>query len=371
MTEMLNKEFSRKSFVKGGGVMFVGLSVGGAGVAGKAQAADSPFASNGPPDLAGRSTAFIAIHADNTVSVKTGRVELGQGSNMGLMMIAAEELDMDIGQMKFVTPRHERHAEHRRHVRLELDRERRPARPQRGGDREAGAARRSRRRSSACRSSSLTVSKGVVSGGGKSVTYGALIGDKLFNVPDGGGEHQPGRGAVEGRQRVHARRRSARAAGRHPGQGDGQARLRAEHPRAGDAPRPARPAARPGRLRRRHDAEDRLGRRELDQAHRRRARSCAGTTSSASSASRSTRSIQAAAQLKVKYADPPKIASSGNLWKSMRDFDAAGQAPARIAATRATSTAHFASAAVKVSGDATSTSTTATCRSARPPRSRT
>ena len=28
MTEMLNKEFSRKTFVKGGGVMLVGLSVG-------------------------------------------------------------------------------------------------------------------------------------------------------------------------------------------------------------------------------------------------------------------------------------------------------------------------------------------------------
>src|SRR3954451_15616860 len=30
--------------------------------------------------------------------------------------------------------------------------------------------------------SSLTVSKGVVSGGGKSVTYGELLGGKLFNV---------------------------------------------------------------------------------------------------------------------------------------------------------------------------------------------
>ena len=29
---------------------------------------------------------------------------------------------------------------------------------------------------------SLTVSKGVVSGGGRSVTYGALIGDKVFSV---------------------------------------------------------------------------------------------------------------------------------------------------------------------------------------------
>src|SRR5207247_10733341 len=29
---------------------------------------------------------------------------------------------------------------------------------------------------------SLSVSKGVISGGGKTVTYGQLIGDKLFNV---------------------------------------------------------------------------------------------------------------------------------------------------------------------------------------------
>ena len=38
------------------------------------------------------------------------------------------------------------------------------------------------RRSSACRSRSLTVDKGVVSGGGKTVKYGELIGGKLFNV---------------------------------------------------------------------------------------------------------------------------------------------------------------------------------------------
>ena len=38
------------------------------------------------------------------------------------------------------------------------------------------------RRTSASRSASLTVDKGVVSGGGKTVTYGALLGDKLFNT---------------------------------------------------------------------------------------------------------------------------------------------------------------------------------------------
>ena len=48
MTEILNKEFSRKSFLKGGGAMVVGFSLAGGGLAGTAVAAESPFASNGP-----------------------------------------------------------------------------------------------------------------------------------------------------------------------------------------------------------------------------------------------------------------------------------------------------------------------------------
>src|SRR5207253_10416028 len=38
------------------------------------------------------------------------------------------------------------------------------------------------------------------------------------------------------------------------------------------------------------------------------------------------------AQLKVAWSDPPKIDPVGNLWAGMRKRDAAGQAPARIAA---------------------------------------
>ena len=49
--------------------------------------------------------------------------------------------------------------------------------------------------------------------------------------------------------------------------------------------------------------------------------------------------IQAAAQLKVKWADPPVLPGVGNLWKGMRDHDSAGQgAGARSRSTAATST---------------------------------
>src|SRR5207248_8075705 len=51
MTGFLHeKEFSRKNFLKGGGALIVGFSLSGAALAGKAQAADSPYASNGPFD---------------------------------------------------------------------------------------------------------------------------------------------------------------------------------------------------------------------------------------------------------------------------------------------------------------------------------
>ena len=57
MTEMLNKEFSRKSFVKGGGALIVGFSaLGAAASRARRRRPDSPFACNGPPDLGRRST---------------------------------------------------------------------------------------------------------------------------------------------------------------------------------------------------------------------------------------------------------------------------------------------------------------------------
>ena len=96
MTGFLHeKEFSRKTFVKGGGALVVGFSARRRGLAGKARAADSSVREQRAADL-NQVDSWIAIHADNTASIKTGRVELGQGSSTGLLMIAAEELDMDV-----------------------------------------------------------------------------------------------------------------------------------------------------------------------------------------------------------------------------------------------------------------------------------
>ena len=58
-------------------------------------------ASNAPYDP-NAIDSWVTIHCDNTATIKTGRVELGQGTSLGLLMIAAEELSMDISQMSWV-----------------------------------------------------------------------------------------------------------------------------------------------------------------------------------------------------------------------------------------------------------------------------
>jgi CO/xanthine dehydrogenase Mo-binding subunit len=86
--------------VKGGGALIVGFSLAGAGLTGKAQAADSPYASNPIDQL--QIDSWLAIHADNTASINSGSISQGTGATTGILMIAAEELDMDFSQVSHV-----------------------------------------------------------------------------------------------------------------------------------------------------------------------------------------------------------------------------------------------------------------------------
>jgi CO/xanthine dehydrogenase Mo-binding subunit len=145
-----------------------------------AHAAEDPYASNGPYD--GRAIdSWITINADNTASIKTGGILQGTGSDTGLMMIAGEELNMDMSQLEFVladtnvTPNTGKHS---------ASNTIKNAGP---GVRAAAASAAQALLGLASTNlgvptAQLTVSKGVVSGGGKSVTYGELLGGKLFNV---------------------------------------------------------------------------------------------------------------------------------------------------------------------------------------------
>ena len=95
---------TRRTFLGAGGALVVGLGLGGrAARRAAAQAATSAPAAGWPADrFLGKTVApdqvdaFLAIHADGTVTVFTGKVDLGTGGRIAMRQMVAEELDVPI-----------------------------------------------------------------------------------------------------------------------------------------------------------------------------------------------------------------------------------------------------------------------------------
>jgi nicotinate dehydrogenase subunit B len=188
---MHEKEFSRKTFLKGGGAMIVGFSLLGAGVAGKASAAVP--ATGYLPDTT-QVDSWITILADNTVAFKTSQIECGNGVTTGLCQLIAEELDVAPGQVHHVA----------------FDSFNMVNSGSTGGSTGIQSSAGPPLRSAAATAkqallalastnlgvpvASLSVSNGIVSGGGKTVTYGALLSNKLFNTKIATANLNPGQG---------------------------------------------------------------------------------------------------------------------------------------------------------------------------------
>src|SRR5579884_1524789 len=98
---MSERELSRKSFVKAGGALVVGFSLGGAAGPG-AEAAITPGAAGYNPDLT-QVDSWLTINADNTITLKTSKIETGNGISTGFLEVVAEELDTDMSQMRYGT----------------------------------------------------------------------------------------------------------------------------------------------------------------------------------------------------------------------------------------------------------------------------
>ena len=160
---------SRRDFLRAGGALLIGFPLLGQ---------RTPVA--GPPN-ANQIDTWLAIHADNTATFYVGFAELGQGNSTALLQVAAEELDLDLDQIST----------------MNLDTHLTPnqggtyssASIARGGPQVRTAAAEARQALLKMASErlsvapeQLTVARGVVSGGGRTVTYGALIGDKQFNL---------------------------------------------------------------------------------------------------------------------------------------------------------------------------------------------
>ncbi len=257
MTEMLKKEFSRKSFVKGGGAMVVGFSMAGALVGAKvAKGAVDPYASMGPYDQTAVDS-WIIIHADNTASVKIGKVEMGQGTPTALLMIAAEELDMSFSQMKMIT--------HDTNITPNQGSSVGSQGVQTGGKqtRAAAAAAKGALLKLASTNLGVPVASLTVANGRRfgrrqdrhlrcAARRQAVQHDdqRLHDCRQCDHAAAGGRGVAghEAGRPVQDRRHEPRPP-RYPDQGHGWVHLRAEHPRSRNAARPGRAAARSGRLR--------------------------------------------------------------------------------------------------------------------------
>jgi nicotinate dehydrogenase subunit B len=181
--ELLEGSFDRQKFLKGSGALVVGFSFLGTAVAGGARAATQAA---GPPNAA-LIDSWIAVHSSNTATIYMGKIEL-TGAPTGLLMIAAEELDLDIDQVK--------HGAWNTNVSPNQGTTAGSNSTSAGGPqiRQAAAEARAVLLGLAAKQlgvpvSQLTVSKGVVSVVGdssKSVTYGALIGGRQFSAPNTG-----------------------------------------------------------------------------------------------------------------------------------------------------------------------------------------
>jgi len=100
---------SRRALLKGSGALVIGFSLAGPVARGAAALAERPRAvartalqatSAAPP--ADQVDSWLTIAADNSVTIRSGKVELGTGIRTALAQIAADELYVPVGQVAVV-----------------------------------------------------------------------------------------------------------------------------------------------------------------------------------------------------------------------------------------------------------------------------
>jgi CO/xanthine dehydrogenase Mo-binding subunit len=104
VSDTTGSSLARRDFLKTTGAVVVGLSVAdtrGAQAPTPEAAAVQRGLVSGPPDPA-QIDAYLAIHPDNTATIFSGYVDIGQGGPTALRQVAAEELDLDLDQVKDV-----------------------------------------------------------------------------------------------------------------------------------------------------------------------------------------------------------------------------------------------------------------------------
>ncbi|HMH17921.1 MAG TPA: molybdopterin cofactor-binding domain-containing protein, partial [Burkholderiales bacterium] len=94
----MKTDLSRRDFLKTGGALVISFSLVPELALGQAKPAALPGSLNTNRML----NAWLRIDADGTVTIFTGKIELGQGIGTALSQIAADELDVDLKRIAMV-----------------------------------------------------------------------------------------------------------------------------------------------------------------------------------------------------------------------------------------------------------------------------
>lgn len=173
---------SRRSFLAAGGVLIVGLGLDGAE---RAFAQTIPNADRflGKPLAPDAVDSFLAVHADGSVTLFTGKVDIGTGGRIAMRQLVGEELDIPLERIAMIegdtalTPNQGATAGSYGIARGGTQLRRAAATA-----REALLAQAAQRLGKPV--ADLEVADGVVRAkdGSVSVTYGELLGDQAFNL---------------------------------------------------------------------------------------------------------------------------------------------------------------------------------------------
>ena len=95
----MSAQLSRREFLQAGGALVIGLSFSCGAAAQRIAGADDAL---GKTLDAGELDGFLAVHADSTVTLYCGKVDLGQGLRIAIRQMAAEELGITVDRIAMI-----------------------------------------------------------------------------------------------------------------------------------------------------------------------------------------------------------------------------------------------------------------------------
>src|SRR5215467_7581485 len=97
----LMPQLSRRALLKAGGALVVSFSLETAWSA-RAQTASTLKANLGKTVDGSEVDGFLAVHPDNSVTVYSGKVDLGTGLRVAMRQMVAEELDIAVDRITLI-----------------------------------------------------------------------------------------------------------------------------------------------------------------------------------------------------------------------------------------------------------------------------